>query len=86
MNDNTSKHSAVVVKRKVMSTAERKSAFFILKSCLENGVLPAGSYAIVAGVFEVSLRTIFSLWKKVRAKKEIALNKQWQQLRAKEEI
>lgn len=73
MNDNTSKQSAVVVKRKQLSTADRKAAFLILKSMIENGRLPAGSEAIVAGVFGFRYSTISRLWKFWRAKDAAAL-------------
>ena len=58
---------------KEMSLQLRKRAFGLLLSRLENGVLPWGSYTIVADEVGVARSTISRLWRQVRGAREQSL-------------
>ena len=58
---------------KEMSLQLRKRALGLLLSRLENGVLPWGSFTIVADQIGVACSTISRLWRQVRGAREQSL-------------
>jgi hypothetical protein len=64
------------VKKLELSTNNRQSAFLILWSKAENGVLPPGVILEMANLFSVNKTTISRLWHAIKNKMDNAVNNQ----------